>query len=72
MPGFEPSTTVSRNRYSNHMTNMLHNVLKIILLLCHLRNVRRVMVGQPFLGSFVHGANGDAPEKGYMFVLRAA
>ena len=24
MPGFEPSTSVSRNRHSNHMTNMLH------------------------------------------------
>ena len=24
MPGFELSTSVSRNRHSNHMTNMLH------------------------------------------------
>ena len=23
MPGFEPSTSVSRNQHSNHMTNML-------------------------------------------------
>ena len=25
MPGFEPSTSVSRNRHSNHMANMLCN-----------------------------------------------
>ena len=30
MPGFEPSTSASRNRYSNHMTNMLQ--LPIIML----------------------------------------
>ena len=27
MPGFEPSTSVSRNRHSNHLTNLLHKML---------------------------------------------
>ena len=27
MPGFEPSTSVSRNRHSNHMSNMLQQLL---------------------------------------------
>ena len=26
IPGFEPSTSVSRNRHSNHMTNMLYTI----------------------------------------------
>ena len=35
MPGFEPSTSVSINRHSNHMNNMLYSTILQYTLLLH-------------------------------------